>query len=409
MSDPADDRERRELERRAFARDGSGLSEAEAARLAELRRTDLPSPLVPERPSSRRFLSERSETKDAPRSGTAQRDEEAPSEGALVPDRAQRDEESTPSVPDPPTTSRSADGSGGVLGDPGRARLFGAARSRVRTWIAGGDWTRPRYLVGGLGALVLVGVLIGWAIPRPPDVGLALRDGESARASAVLKHHDDLDPGSLLLLARERDGLLWYATQANGRLHCAILDVRGADLQQQCGTRDQLSDRPLYVNAEDPGAAPPSGYAGSLLLAGAGVPAGVLQRYHATFTDGGTATSRERADMRRIVADNHLVYASVVGRVGDTPVWLGDDGSGRRCLIVEDPDPRKTCDVNTVALDFAGSGDSGQDGPALTLRLPETGAHPAMRIDFWAPQNGGQYLVITQDDALFHLDHVAAD
>ena len=43
----AEDRERRDLERRAYGRDGTGLTVAEAARLAELRATSLPAPATP--------------------------------------------------------------------------------------------------------------------------------------------------------------------------------------------------------------------------------------------------------------------------------------------------------------------------------------------------------------------------
>lgn len=155
------------------------------------------------------------------------------------------------------------------------------------------------------------------------------------------------------------------------------------------------------------------GYVATLALAGRGTPLGVLHRYQMMFGGGGGGQDiAEQIAMSRIVADNHFAYASVVGRVGDTPVWLGDDGSGNRCLLVEDPDPRKTCDRNTVALDFTADGTvadpSGSAGPALRLRLPETAAHPAVRVDFWAPSNGGQYLVITRDDALFPLDRSAA-
>ncbi|MBS1896522.1 MAG: hypothetical protein JSS88_03910 [Actinobacteria bacterium] len=185
MADPDLDGERRELERRAFARDGSGLSEAEAARLSALRRADAPLtdalPVVP------------------------------------GPEQAQRDESLPSTAPVSPTSSRSADGSGDDLGDAGPRRPIGADQTgtgtRLRTWLATGAWNRPRYVVGGLALVLLAGLVVGWAIPRPPDVGLALRAGEGEREAAVLKQSDDLDPGTLLLLARDHDGLLWYATR----------------------------------------------------------------------------------------------------------------------------------------------------------------------------------------------------
>ena len=385
MTDPDLGGERRELERRAFARDGSGLSEAEAARLSALRRADAPvADAIPAVP---------------------------------VPERAQPDESPPPAVPVSPASSRSADGSGEDLGESGQHRPFGTVqtgtaqtgtRARLQAWLATGAGKRPRYVVGGLAAVLLIGLLVGWAIPRPPDVGLALRAGEGEREAAVLNQHDDLDPGSLLLLARDHDGLLWYATQADGRLHCAILDVRGASAQRECQTTEQLRDQPLMVSLPQPIPGQRDGYAGTLAIAGTGAPLGALQSYQMTYTMSGVQDRREQAAMNRIVADNGFVYAMVVGRVGDVPVWLGDDGAGNRCLIVEDPDPRKACDIGTVTMDFA-ERSSGQERPTLALRLPETAAHPAMRIEFWTPANSGQYLVITQDDALFHLGDRAAD
>ncbi|MBS1896523.1 MAG: hypothetical protein JSS88_03915 [Actinobacteria bacterium] len=151
------------------------------------------------------------------------------------------------------------------------------------------------------------------------------------------------------------------------------------------------------------------GYAATLAIAGTGAPMGVLQSYQMTYTMSAPQDLREQAAMNRIVADNGFIHAMVVGRVGDVPVWLGDDGAGNRCLIVEDPDPRKACDVGTVTLDFAAREASGQERPTLALRLPETASHPALRIEFWTPANAGQYLVITQDDALFHFGDRAAD
>ena len=247
---------------------------------------------------------------------------------------------------------------------------------------------------------MLVGVLIGWAIPRPPDVGLALRAGEAERESAVRKHHDDLDPGSLLLLARERDGLLWYATQANGQLLCAILDVRAIPSQKQCLPRDQLAGHPLGVSSpsQREGVVAQDGYSGTVVLSGRGVPFGVLTRFQMMYDGSPEMGAEERAAMRRVVVQNNLVFAQVVGRVGKTPVWLGDDGRGRRCLVVEERAMQKTCAPSAAtAVDPL----SGQEQPALSMRLAETPAHPAVRLDFWAPPDAGQYLVISPDTGGF--------
>ncbi|MBS1697569.1 MAG: hypothetical protein JST25_04110 [Actinobacteria bacterium] len=268
-------------------------------------------------------------------------------------------------------------------------------------------------MVGTLAVVLLAGILIGWAIPRPPDVGLALRAGELERRDAALKAQDGYDPGSVLLLARADDGLLWFATQARGELLCAILDVRGAAPQSQCVRSEQLDEQPLFVSLPEPVRGHTDGYAGTLTLAGTGVPLGNLQRYRMMYTDSGGQGAEDRAAMRRLVDENGLEYATVVGRVAGAPVWLGQDADGQRCLVLEDP-PLKSCEVDATSLDFSPGGtvlgsSGGDDAPTLRLRLPATAAHPAMRVELWSSDTSGQYLVITEDDALFRHGGDAAD
>lgn len=320
--------------------------------------------------------------------------------GAPVPEPV----EGTPPVS--PTLSRFADGSSENLGDSGQHRPSGTGRAwiltrlrpRIQAWLATGRWKRPRYLVGGIAAVLLVGVLIGWAIPRPPDAGLALRSGEAAREAAVEAANDDLDPGSLLLLAREHDALLWYATQANGQLLCAILDVDGMPSLKQCVPPGQITQQPLGVSNTQAGVASGDGYSGTILLSGRGVPFGVLNRFQMIYDAGQGMSSEEREAMKRVVDENRLAYAQIVGRVGKVPVWLGDDGTGNRCLVVEERAMQKTCAPSAaVSVDPF----SGEEKPAISMRLVETTAHPAVRLDFWAPPYAGQYLVITPDEGEF--------
>jgi len=281
-----------------------------------------------------------------------------------------------------------------------RTLLSGPIRA-FRAWLQTGRWKRPRYLVGGLAGLLLVGVLIGVAIPRPPDVGLAMRAGEDAREAAVGSENDDLDAGSLLLLAREGEGLLWYATQANGELLCAVLDVNGMPMQKQCLPREQLAQHPLGVSSQQTGTVSGDGYSGMVVLSGRGVPFGMLNRFQLTYDEGTGMSAEERSAMKRVIGENRFVYAQVVGRVGKTPVWFGDDGTGNRCLVVEDGLTRKTCSPNTsTTMDPF----SGEERPALSMRLMQTASHPAVRLDFWMPSYAGQYLVISPDEGEFRVN-----
>ena len=407
MPDPGLDRERRELERRAFAREGSGLSEVEAARLSELRRADAPAP--PPTPASGEPAPAPSPSAPPP-PGESRAHVPGPAPVAGEPAiTAERPGPSHRDAADAAPPGALKEGAAGADAPGSRILSNGPARA-VRAWLATGAWKRPRFVVGGLAVVLLAGLLVGWAIPRPPDVGLALRAGEGVRAAAILKLHDGIDPGTLQLLARDHDGLLWYATQANGMLRCAILDVRGSAPQRECQTAEQLRDQPLTVSPRT-FTDQRDGYQGTLAIAGTGVPLGTLTRFEGMFYGAGLQDPEEQSEMNRLVAENDFAYAMVVGRVGETRVWIGDDGRGNRCMIVEDPDPQKACSRSTVAWEFGadGNADPPPENPPLTLRLRETAAHPALRLEYWMPSMSGQYLVITQDDALFSRSDRSAD
>jgi hypothetical protein len=236
MTDPARDEERRALERRAFGKDGSGLSEAEAARLTELRRDG----------AARREPVPEADPASDPESML-------PAEPALFPAVLEGASRAVPAAsaaatePGPPVVPVSDRGSPETPGSRPRTPV-GRLGADVAAWLATGRWKRPRYLIGGLVALLLVGVLIGVAIPRPPESGLALRSGEAERRDKVAAHAD-FDPGSVALLARSDHALLWYATQSRGDLVCAIIDVTGAPPQQNCLPRRAIRDRPIDVSS----------------------------------------------------------------------------------------------------------------------------------------------------------------
>lgn len=385
MADPEPGEERRELERRAFGRDGSGLSPAEAARLTELRRADAAAP------------------------GPEPAEGAHPTSGARpVPERAHRDEGPPPLAPDPPTMSRLADGSGEIVGETGRSRPFGTARERVVAWFATGRGKRPRYLIGTAAALILVGLLIGWGIPRPPDVGLALRSGEAERRDALL-HDAKYDPGSVLLLDRQADALLWTWTEVGGQLRCAALDVPGLPMERQCQRIEDLKKNPysLQVNTT---VAPASGrnvqvgYGGVVFLAGRGFPGGAIQRWEAesrTMNQG--MSDAEIAATARISAEQQLEGLSIVGRWRGLTIWRGyADGGTSQCLIVEAPETQRACgsdgstyDGSSKVLSFTEPVD--QRGTVVRLELAATRDRPSAIIEMRFAVYAVPYLIITEN------------
>ncbi|OZB82756.1 hypothetical protein [Microbacterium sp. 13-71-7] len=392
MTDPAGGEERRELERRAFGRDGSGLSEAEAARLAELRREDAarrdPVSETDRIPDAAEAAAPATDgagsVADAAPAGPEALDGSAPvrraaalpetgSAAALVPGRA------TPAVPT-------------ALGNAPSTPL-GRLSAEVSAWLATGRWKRPRYLVGGLIALLLVGVLIGVAIPRPRDVGLALRAGEGERRDKVVEGADH-DPGSVALLARSDHALLWYATQSRGDLVCAIIDVDGSPPQQNCRPRGTISERPLDVASQsEPGAdGNVAGDQGVVSLSGTGAPMGYLQHWSSMMNPDPGLNPEETETWKRITSENGFRATMMAGRMSGIPVWVGYREQGDLCLVVEDGNTYKDCGQQR---DVSSPSRFGTDEapPTLVLDLPATTSHVAYRLEYWT--GFSSYLVIT--------------
>lgn len=368
MTDPAREDERRELERRAFARDGSGLSEVEAARLSELRQSALPSP-APERAA------------EAP----------GPEHDAVaaLPEPERQDAERPSAVPPAPESE----------GDGGRPIL-----SRFRARFATVRGTRPRVLVGTAAALLLIGMLIGWGIPRPPVGGLALRDGEGARRDAVLAANDEFDPGSLLLLARQGDALLWTATSARGEVRCLIIDVAPPPaprpMESDCRPANALQSQPLQaISAPTNVSADRSRalvtYAGYVLISANGVPIGALQRMeYFTQSDRGL-TDAEGLAAERIRREQGFAHVALAARWRGLIVWMGYTTQNEQCLVVEDPALRSSC-ADPTAAPLGLDPQSGDDEPMLSLDLRASGDRPRARIEMWNPVSSAGYIVITE-------------
>jgi len=271
----------------------------------------------------------------------------------------------------------------------------GRLRAEVSARLSTGRWRRPRYLVGGLIALLLVGVLIGVAIPRPPDVGLALRAGEGERRDRV-SERADFDPGSLALLARSEHALLWYATQSRGDLVCAIIDVEGSPPQQDCLPRRAIRERPLDVGSQsEPGAdGSVAGDQGMVSLSGTGAPMGYLQHWSSMANPDPGLSPEETEAWKRITAENGFRATMIAGRMSGVPVWVGYRDQGDLCLVVEDGETYKDCGQQLSVPSPSRFG-TDEAPPTLALDLPPTDAHGAYRLEYWT--GFSSYLVITAD------------
>lgn len=376
MTDPAREDERRELERRAFGRDGSGLSAAEAARLSELRRSALPSP-VPEEPGA----------SPVPERAASS----VPEYAAVAPrlERERQDAELPSAVPPAPAPEQ----------DGGRPIL-----SRFRARFATFRWTRPRVIVGTAAALLLVGLLIGWGIPRAPVGGLALRDGEDARRDAVLAANDEFDAGSLLLLARQGDALLWTATSARGEVRCLIIDVAPPPaprpMESDCRPANALQSQPLQAISAPTNVSADSSralvtYAGYVLISANGVPIGALQRMeYFTQSDRGL-TDAEGLAAERIRREQGFAHVALAARWRGLIVWMGYTTQNEQCLVVEDPALRSSC-ADPTAAPLGLDRQSGDDEPMLSLDLRASGDRPRARIEMWNPVSSAGYIVITE-------------
>ena len=376
-----EDRERRELERRAYGRDATGLTAAETARLAELRgsrpipvRAAVPGPTsVPDRMPV-------PEPTSVPE----------PVEGThpvLVPDPIP--------VPDPVEGIRPAP----------LSRL----RTAVRAWLATGRWKRPRYLVGTVLALLLIGIVVGVAIPRPPDIGLVLRAGEAERRDKLMKD-DDYDPGSLVLLARMGDVLLWTATQAGGELRCAIMDQPKLSADSQCQGREDHATNPFGLQVSSSSVRfgngteeSQVGYSGIVFISDTGLVGGSIQRWqadprmqHQGMSDDEYATSV------RLASQQDVESLSIAGHWRGLTIWLGYAGSGSSpCLIVEAPDVRKACGQSTFTVAKPSpEAEAEAEGPSVSLELPATDTRPSARIALRMPMYAPTYLVITENEAV---------
>ena len=260
---------------------------------------------------------------------------------------------------------------------------------RLAAWIAAGAWRRPRWVIGGLAAVLLIGVALGLAVPRAPSVALALLPGEDARREHVLATAS-FDPGSLILLARSQGALLWYATQGDGAFASVVVDTEEIPAQRNCVPREATGGQPLSVSSQSRPVADGtvSGDNGIVFLTATGVPVGFLQHWSTTVTADRGLTARELASLRRITAEYRLRNVTVVGRVEGAPVWVGSRDGGDSCLVVETTILHAICGTPRFA-----SADAEQK-PALTLELPAEPGREASRLDYW--MGASSYLVITE-------------
>ncbi|MBS1675667.1 MAG: hypothetical protein JSS74_17075 [Actinobacteria bacterium] len=271
-------------------------------------------------------------------------------------------------------------------------------RERIRGWVASGQRRLPRLLLGTGVALLLLGLAIGWAIPRPPDVGLALRAGESVRLDAVLKDQN-YDTGSVALLDRLDDVLLWAGTKSEGAVRCLVLDQPTHPRVTNCAGREQLAQETLSVTSTEVDSPVPgqrgtqqTQFSGIVLVSPRGYPVGSLRKY--TFSSDGpmSMSAEDRAASERISGEQELQYIQIAGRWRGLTIWQGMSRDGEQCLVIDDGATHAECAEQQVTF----PGVAPEEKPLLTIDLPARDQRPSARAEMWAPMYTGPYLVITE-------------
>lgn len=395
MGDGLDEeRERRALQERAYGRGPTPLSPAEADRLRDLQRRRV----VPAGPEVSAVVDTA-----APGEGPAP-GPEAWFASVVAEDAATTTPPHVLAVPkepgsDPVTVAAdpgsSSIGPSHVLGEtapPSRWRALLADRA-IAGW-----WRRPRVLVTAAAALVAAGLAIGWSVPRAPDVALPMTAAHEERREVLTADVDDIDPGSLLLLAEEGDSRLWWGTRGDGRVHCGILDIDDEQPEVTClrstqwEVQDVLSVHRTVTLEDERGVS----YSGGITLAQDRYPLGFLQRweYDSSVWDNADYSPAQKETARRLVREEDLQgLPLVVGYLDDDPVWFVTSQGGESCLITEFGGPRvRACgdaDPRTGVSQVAG------DRSLVVLEVPAGAAGSAV-LDLRTANMHGQYLVITR-------------
>ncbi|GGM42846.1 hypothetical protein [Microbacterium saperdae] len=334
VSSKSEQAELRELQRKAYGRDG-GLTDAEARRLRELERAVVASvsaasvasvpvlpvaPLAPERPPADR--------------GTVAVDAGGPGPDAAA-GWATVSDEGGSATPSDDGGDTAADAPGGV------ARLRALLRGH------GGVITVAAVL------LLAIGIGAGWALFGSRGDDIPLTEAQQQR-KLELYEKGGYDEGSVRAVGQDDDALVWYGTKSDGADICLVLDV-AKQSGENCQPFDDLTTFSLSAMTMVPGEGDeaPTGVMAYLMYSTAGVPLVSIQRWDQSYGVLEQFAGAERARAQELMDGDEAMNLAVVGYFRERPVWLIDrwNGNGSEtCLIVDGAEGRSTCRPNEDAL-----------------------------------------------------------
>lgn len=361
--------ELRELQRRAYGRDGV-LSPAEARRLRELQDRR-------ERTAADGAVATRSAEPASPiPSRTATHDLESAHDVVA-------EEVPKPAEPGSGGSNDSAAGSSDVESDSPRGAL---RRSR-------------RAVLAAAAPLLVLGIGTGWALFVPHADGVSLT-AEQREQERVLGEKGDFDPGSMRAVGQDDDALVWYATREDGDLGCIILAVAEAS-NTECSPPDANAGFALNASVSlpprpDDDATDYSNVFAYLMFSTTGEPMVSISRWSETNAVIGQFAGAQRDRAGEIIEDIDPVSLSIIGSFQDQPVWVADrfsaEGEIDTCLIVDALGGASECRSSIAAQ---------QEGIAVQATEERGDGEPAAiwMVSLAYTQNQVPFLTITGDAA----------
>ncbi|WP_217183008.1 hypothetical protein [Streptomyces sp. AC495_CC817] len=205
---------------------------------------------------------------------------------------------------------------------------------------------RWRLVAAASALLVAIGVGAGWALFAPRSHEIPLTEAEVERR-AELYETGKYDDGSLRIVARDDDAVVWFATRSGEPdLQCVVLDVGDLsngncvdlDAATQMGLNASVS-RPVEDDGEGrvTGGESVSAYG---MLSLSGEPMIAIQRWNYEDTLLGQFEEDDRPRAQELIDDGYSPNLSIIGSYHEKPVWLAerldDSGTVMRCLVVDD-------------------------------------------------------------------------
>lgn len=348
-------RELRSLQARAYGRD-AGISDADARRLRELEQQRMPA------------SGPRQAVSPVPARSTTG-DEEVllsriPDE-VLSPRRVQEqrlDEGGPHPASDAPATTD-------VTSTAADASVRGTLR---RFW-------RP--VAAASAVLLVLGLAAGWAIFGQRPGGIALTDDQVQRR-LELYETGGYDEGSLRAVGQQKDVLVWYATQSDGKFVCIILDVADQSADT-CQVEQEVREGAISTNvmraATDPDSGQESHVGAFILYSTTGEPVAAIQRWQASPNEDWLAQfdveERERAE--GLVEEGFEPGGmTIVGYFQEEAVWVAtrrtDQSLTESCLIIGAASGSSECKNDMSAFNEGLSASVIVDGSAWALDVRYT-------------------------------------